>query len=72
MTKYEYTRILGIRAKQLNSGATPFTLISEDMMNGYTIAKKELHEKKIPFIIRRPIPSGASEYWRLEDLDIIH
>jgi len=72
MTKYEYTRILGIRAKQLNSGATPFTLISEDMLNGYTIAKKELHEKKIPFIIRRPIPSGASEYWRLEDLEIIH
>ena len=72
MTKYEYTRILGIRSKQLNNGATPFTLISEDMMNGYTIAKKELHEKKIPFIIRRPIPNGASEYWRIEDLDIIH
>jgi len=28
-------------------------------------------ERKIPFIIRRPIPGGGSEYWKLSDLDII-
>lgn len=72
LTKYEHTRILGIRSKQLNSGATPFITIPIDMINGYTIANQELKEKKIPFIIRRPIPNGASEYWKIEDLEIIH
>ena len=72
MTKYERTRVLGVRTKQLNNGANPFIQVSEEIINGYTIAKRELEEKKIPFIIRRPLPSGASEYWRLEDLELLH
>ena len=31
----------------------------------------ELNEKKIPFIIRRPLPNNSSEYWKLQDLEII-
>ena len=72
MTKYERTRILGLRAKQINNGSEIFINASEDMIDGYTIAEQELKEKKIPFIIRRPIPNGASEYWRTEDLEIIN
>ena len=71
MTKYEQTKILGIRAKQLNSGAPPFIPLTEEMIDGYSIAQYELAEKKIPFIIRRPIPNGASEYWRVQDLIIL-
>jgi DNA-directed RNA polymerase I, II, and III subunit RPABC2 len=41
------------------------------MIDGYLIALKEFEEKKIPFIIRRPLPDGTSEYWRLSDLEII-
>jgi DNA-directed RNA polymerase subunit K/omega len=40
-------------------------------MDGYVIAQKELEDKKIPFIIRRPLPNGGSEFWRLNDLQII-
>ena len=29
---------------------------------------KENVQKKIPFIIRRPIPNGGSEYWKVNDL----
>lgn len=72
MTKYERTRILGIRAKQLNNGASPFIPLGEEMMSGYTIAQQELKEKKIPYIIRRPLPNGASEYWKIEDLEILN
>jgi hypothetical protein len=25
----------------------------------------------LPFIIRRPMPNGSSELWRLQDLEII-
>lgn len=71
LTKYEKTRVLGQRAKQLNEGATPFIKIGENMIDGYLIALKELEEKKIPFIIKRPLPNGGSEYWHLEDLEII-
>jgi DNA-directed RNA polymerase subunit K/omega len=71
MTKYEKTRILGQRAKQINDGATPFVKIPENVIDGYLIAIKELEEKKIPFIIRRPLPNRGSEYWMVEDLEIV-
>jgi hypothetical protein len=31
----------------------------------------ELEQKNIPFIIRRPIPNGGSEYWNIKDLEMI-
>jgi DNA-directed RNA polymerase subunit K/omega len=71
MTKYEKTRILGQRAKQINDGASPFIKVPEGVIDGYLIALKELEEKKIPFIIRRPLPNRGSEYWMVEDLEII-
>ena len=71
LTKYEKTKILGLRAKQLNNGAVPYVKLSSNVIDGYLIALKELEQKKIPFIIRRPLPSGASEYWHLQDLEII-
>jgi len=71
LTKYEKTKILGLRAKQLNNGAVPYVKINSNIIDGYLIALKELEEKKIPFIVRRPLPSGTSEYWHLQDLEII-
>ena len=71
LTKYEKTRILGQRAKQLNNGAKPLVKLDIPLIDGYLIALKELEEKMIPVIIRRPLPSGASEYWHLKDLEIL-
>ena len=71
LTKYEKARILGQRAKQINSGNKPFVEIDKHILDGYLIAEEELNQKKLPFIIRRPIPGGSSEYWRLEDLEIL-
>ena len=71
VTRYEKARVLGERAKQINSGAQPFIPIDATLIDGYLIALQEFEQKKIPFIIRRPLPSGNSEYWRLSDLDII-
>jgi len=71
LTKYEKARVLGERAKQINSGAKPFVPVDETLIDGYLIALKELEEKKIPFIIRRPLPSGACEYWKLKDLEML-
>jgi len=71
LTKYERARILGQRAKQINSGSPPFIKVPENVIDGYLIAELELKEKRIPFIIRRPLPNGGSEYWSLKDLEDI-
>ena len=71
MTKYEKTRVLGQRTKQLNEGAPAFINIDSTVIDGYLIAVKELEQKKTPFIIRRPLPNGGSEYWRIQDLEIL-
>lgn len=72
LTKYEKARILGERAKQLNAGGKPFVNIDPSILDGYLIAEKELNEKKLPFIIKRPITNGACEYWKVEDLEILY
>jgi DNA-directed RNA polymerase subunit K/omega len=71
VTRYEKARILGERAKQINAGAKPFIEISDSLIDGYLIALKEFEQKKIPFIVRRPLPNGGSEYWKLRDLEIL-
>jgi DNA-directed RNA polymerase I, II, and III subunit RPABC2 len=71
ISKYERTRILGERAKQINDGAKPFVETDASVIDGYLIALKELEEKKLPFIIRRPLNNGASEYWKLKDLEFL-
>ena len=71
LTKYEKARILGQRAKQINSGSKPFIKVHEDIIDGYIIAELELKAKSIPFIIRRPLPNGGSEYWSIKDLEDI-
>ena len=72
LTKYEKTRILGVRTKQINEGAPIFVEADPTIIDGYIIAEKELIEGKIPFIIRRPIPNGGSEYWKVSDLEILY
>lgn len=71
LTKYERARILGQRAKQIETGAKPLVKVPENIVDGYVIAELELKEKKIPFIIKRPIPGGACEYWNLNDLEVV-
>ena len=71
ITRYEKAKILGERAKQLSSGAKPFVEVEDNIIDEYLIALKEFNEKKIPFIIKRPMPNGGCEYWKFEDLEII-
>jgi DNA-directed RNA polymerase I, II, and III subunit RPABC2 len=71
LTKYEKARILGQRAKQIETGARPLVKVPETVVDSYVIAELELQQKRIPFIIRRPIPNGGCEYWNLKDLEVI-
>ena len=72
LTKYEKARILGQRSKQIETGCKPLVKVPENIIDSYIIAELELREKKIPFIIKRPIPGGAFEYWSIKDLENIN
>jgi len=69
ITRYEKARIIGERAKQINCGAKPLVQVDATIIDGYLIALKEYEEKKIPFIVKRPLPSGGCEYWKFKDLE---
>jgi DNA-directed RNA polymerase subunit K/omega len=71
LTKYEMTRVIGQRAKQLDSGAKAFVKVPLNVIDGYHIAVMELEQKKLPFIIKRPYPNGGVEYWCVSDLEIL-
>ena len=74
-TKYEQVKLLGVRAQQLEDGAKP--LVSLDgMLTSHpnfvsNVAKRELMERKLPFIFHRRFPDGRSEYWSAMDLSVI-
>jgi DNA-directed RNA polymerase I, II, and III subunit RPABC2 len=60
-----------MRVKQLNSGTNPYITINEKIIDNYLIAQMELEQKKLPFIIQRPLPNNNFEYWKLQDLDLL-
>ena len=72
LTKYEKAKIVGLRVAQLNKGAEPFIKLENAIIDNTLVAEKELREKKIPFIIMRPIPNGTAEYWNVADLEYIY
>ena len=68
MTKFEKAKILGIRAEMIASGDKPLIENSRSFDNAYNIALEELKQKKIPLIIRRTLPNGNIEDWRVEEM----
>jgi DNA-directed RNA polymerase I, II, and III subunit RPABC2 len=71
LTVYERTKILGTRANQIADGARAFVKVPEHVTEPLEIAKLELEQRRLPFIIKRPMPDGTFEYWRLSDLMIL-
>ena len=71
LTKYEKARVIGSRAEQLDRGAMPMVELERGEIHGRTIALKEFEQKKIPFIIARPLPNKQVEYWKIADLEVL-
>ena len=69
LTKYEKTKVLCERAQQIENGSPPYIANFERFNNSYSIAVEEMNQKKIPFIIRRSMPTSKYfEYWKLKDM----
>lgn len=71
LTIYEKTKVIGMRLEQLARGAeTLVDLSDKEVESVHDIVRYELEQRKIPFIIRRTLPNGIKEYWRLADMQI--
>ena len=46
LTRYEKSKIIGLRAKQINSGGDLFIKAPANIIDGITLAKMELKQKK--------------------------
>jgi DNA-directed RNA polymerase I, II, and III subunit RPABC2 len=69
LTKYERVRILGTRAKQISLGAKILVNnIDLTTKSHIEIATIELELGVIPFKIRRPLPNGQVEEWKISEL----
>lgn len=69
LTKYEKTKIIGMRMEQLARSGIPYVEF-KGAFDPYAIALMELEENKLPFMICRTMPNGEKEYWRLKDMVI--
>jgi DNA-directed RNA polymerase I, II, and III subunit RPABC2 len=67
LTKFEKARLIGARAQQISAGAIPM-VSTQGMKDPVKIALKELHEKKLPIFIRRYLPNGTHEDWKIDEL----
>jgi len=71
LTNFEKTKIIGLRANQISRGSAPFISVPKHITDVRDIARLELEQKRLPLIIKRPLPDGTYEYWRLTDLLIL-
>ncbi len=72
LSKYERVKIIGLRSEQLQRGADPYVEVdSTKPFVPRDVATEELRQRKLPFMIKRTLPNGVDEYWRLDDMIIL-
>ena len=69
MTKYEYTALIIERAEEISSGKSGPKMVTASF-DPIEIARQELHNGLIPFIIERNLPDGTIEKWSVGELII--
>jgi len=71
LSVFEKTKIIGMRTNQLAQGARPYIVVPEHITSVLDIAKLELEQRRLPIIIKRHMPDGKYEKFRLSDMIII-
>jgi DNA-directed RNA polymerase I, II, and III subunit RPABC2 len=72
LTKFERAKIIGVRAEMIANGAIAVVSVPQGVSSAYEIAKLEFKERRIPLFIRRYLPNGIVEDWRLQDMVIFN
>ena len=66
MTRFEKARLIAARAEQIQNGSP--VLVETSNHDAILIAEEELRAKKIPIAIRRNMPDGRVEVWKVSEL----
>ena len=67
ITKYEYTRVLSIRAKQIEKDNVVQTDVT-NITDPIEMAKKEVRDKRCPMSIERKINENLAELWHVNEM----
>jgi len=75
MTKYEFDQVVSLRTTHLSRGAVPLVSLPENFriesnMQLRKIALQELREGKLPYLVKRTLPNGKPEYWKMKEMDL--
>jgi DNA-directed RNA polymerase subunit K/omega len=68
LSKYELTKIIGLRATQISEGADIYINIPKNMIDPIQIAELELQQNKIPYLLHREINSTKPN----ESIEVIY
>jgi DNA-directed RNA polymerase subunit K len=66
MTRFEKARLIAARAEQIQNGSP--VLVETSNSDSIVIAEEELRTGKIPISIRRNMPDGRIEVWKVSEL----
>jgi DNA-directed RNA polymerase I, II, and III subunit RPABC2 len=66
LTKYEKARLLGARATAISLNAK--VVSNKSITDSLSISEEELKSKTLPLKIRRNLPDGTFEIWKVEEL----
>lgn len=75
LTKYEFNQVIGLRTTHLSKGAPVLIDLPDDFkiksnMDLRAVALRELVEGQLPYIVKRQMPNGKYEQWKLSELDL--
>ncbi len=71
LTKYELSRIIGIRVSQLSMSAPMFVRVPTSKQHNFMyVAALELKIKALDLVIRRPLPMNKYYEVNIRDLDL--
>jgi DNA-directed RNA polymerase I, II, and III subunit RPABC2 len=72
-SKYEFVALLSIRTEQISQGARPLVgiegLKTSDPRFAENVAKREIEQRKLPFIVRRQMPDKTAEFWSVQEME---
>ena len=72
-SKYEFVALLSIRTEQISQGARPLVgiegLKTSDPRFVENVAKREIEQRKLPFLVRRQMPDKTAEFWSVQEME---
>lgn len=69
LSKFELTRVLGVRATQIANGAPPTVEIPPGMIDPVAIARLEMRAYSIPITITRTFPNGTEKVLKVSEME---